>query len=251
MSEVDVPIVGNVDDKWLYVGGALVAGIVGYAYFTRGKRGTLDANAGDVAFGEQGEVYDAYGNLIGQPGGTPGYVPPNIINSTMDVDDRESPTTNAEWGRLARDELSLGGADPQAVTSAIGRFLARQPLSAVDAGLVREAIAVAGYPPEGGPWNVIEAAAPPPALPTPLPAAVTGFHAVGRSDATHVLLAWNPVPGATGYMIQYMGPGGLGPEWPEASNRHNAYLAPGSYSYAVWAVNSAGAGPKTNLHFSA
>lgn len=160
MADVNLPVIGDVPDTYVWAGGALVAGIVGYAYVTRNKRGTLDA--GDELIGPEGEVYDAYGNLIGQPGSTPGYVPPTVTNSNRDVDDREGVRTNGEWTIKARDEMVAFGANGSAVTAALGKFFARQPLTAIEADLVRQAIAVAGQPPEGGPWTVIEPTVTPP-----------------------------------------------------------------------------------------
>lgn len=210
MADVDVPVIGDVDSRWLYAAGALVAGVAGYAYLTRGRLGTMDT--GDVAFGEAGEVYDAHGNLIGQPGSTPDYVPPTVVDSNVDVDDRgPQPTTNAEWARLARDELVAFGADGPTVTAALGRFLDRKSLTAIEAGLVREAIAVAGYPPQGGPWTVVESTVtPPPAAGLLAPPAT--FRALGPvrwSGSTPIYrLTWSPVQGARDYHLVHVGGSG-------------------------------------------
>lgn len=236
MTELDVPVIGNVPEKWVYAGGAVVAGVVGYAYLTRNKRGTLDAD--EQLIGEAGEVYDAYGNLIGQPGSTPGYVPPTVVDSNVDVDDREGVTTNDEWGRLARDELVAYGANAGAVTAALGKFLTRQPLTAVDAALVRQAIVVAGYPPQGGPWNVVEPTTTPPdsiELPAPVVTA-------GNITAQSVTFNWTRVPGAKSYIVGVEKAGAIIDERNVGDTTiHTVNVAGwGHVGLNVWAVNDQG-----------
>jgi hypothetical protein len=110
------------------VGGAVAAGVVGYAWFTSGR--------GDETPAPQlpepvPEPTDDPGFSISGGGGPPG--------------------TNAEWTQKAIDYLINYGIDATALSSALGKFLDRKPLNKVEADLVRQAMAVAGIPPQFGP----------------------------------------------------------------------------------------------------
>jgi hypothetical protein len=136
------------------------------------------------------------------------------------------------------------GIDPVAASQAIGKFLARKPLTVAEQGLVQQALAHAGPPPVDGPFTIIPETTPGAITPTK-PGAITGLRAVGPSSGSHFLIVWDTTPGATGYVVKGYSHGSRvwGPEWPETQNRHQAYLGPGHYSYYVKAVNAAGDGP--------
>lgn len=210
--------------SYVIAGGALTAGIVGYAWWQNARQSGAPT------------VVDPTPNLP-EPTDEPGF---GISGG------EEPPKTNAEWTRRATELMRNIGYDAGAVASAIGKFLARTPLNKSEVDLVRASIGQAGYPPENGPWTVIEET--PGAVTPSLTKAPTGFRYLGPQSKDHHRLVWDPVPGATGYVIQYTGPGGVGSEWPESGPEHIAYLAAGpAYTYDVWAVNSAGASPKARL----
>lgn len=141
----------DIPTRYVWVGGAVVVGIVGYAWWTQGRQSKdeflteedITSGALDVV-GDERFPMDA--DTPSGPFGTP-------------------PATNAEWVQTALERmqaLGIGGGDLSAASSAIGKFLARDPLSKVEADLVRQAIAHAGFPPQNGPWVIIEATKPPP-----------------------------------------------------------------------------------------
>jgi hypothetical protein len=212
-------------------GGAAAVGLVGYAWFKSGQE-------------PEGLPPGSLPDPVPVPTDTPGF---EVLGTVA------PPGTNADWSQLAIERLANIGIDAPTLSAAIGKFLAKKPLNKTEADLVRQAMAVAGIPPENGPWSIIEettGGTPPPA-PT-APGAVTGFRYVGPTDPTHHQLAWDAVPGATQYIIQYAGPGGSGPEWPETGTSHVAYLAAGpTYTYTVQAVNNVGRGPKAVLSWHA
>lgn len=144
MPTVAVPVVGQVERKWLIGGGALVAVLVGYAYWRR--RGStsstgIDPNAIDPL---TGLTYAA------EAAQTSGYVNPNPGASGADtVTDTSTTaiTTNVQWSNAV--ESALGGIYDEAfITSTLGKYLAGQPLTSDEAMLVRAAWAFVGHPPD-------------------------------------------------------------------------------------------------------
>lgn len=146
-----VPVFGqNIPKTYLYAGGAAVIGIVGYAWWTQGRETEDFLTEEDITSGALDVVGDERLPMDADTPSGPFGIPP---------------ATNAEWTQTALERmqaLGIGGGDLSAASSAIGKFLARQPLSKVEADLVRQAIAHAGFPPQNGPWVIIEATKPPP-----------------------------------------------------------------------------------------
>lgn len=60
-----------------------------------------------------------------------------------------APITNAQWSRLALDELIAKGDDPTLVSNALSKYLSGETLSAAEQGIVNLALQVFGAPPEG------------------------------------------------------------------------------------------------------
>lgn len=158
---------------------AAAVGIVGYAWITRN--------------GSSGEVTEDEGLI---ESGSGERIPPTTINSEGFFDNRTGIKTNDEWRDVAIEKLRDIGRDAGAVSTALGNFIAKRPLSKTDAGLVREAIAAAGYPPVGGPWVVNEDPTPA-AVGLPAPS-VTGGQVVHDGNVG-IRWHWSPVAGATGY----------------------------------------------------
>src|SRR5690606_15718185 len=105
--------------------------------------------------------------------------------------------TNADWTDLAVTRMMNIGIDGAAASSAIGKFLARKALTKTEADLVRQAIAHAGYPPENGPWTIIESTN----GGITKPNAPKGLKAEGISP-TQVSLVWQPVNGIESYVLK-------------------------------------------------
>jgi hypothetical protein len=211
--------------SYLYIGAAAVAGIVGYAWWTKGG-----------GFGEEepAPMFDEFGNPIAGP--SPLATPPTVLDSNLDVDDRTGFVTNADWSQFAISHLQGLGLDAPTVASAIGKFLQRKPLSVLEADMVGQAVAVAGWPPEERPWTIIPVTGGDTiAVGLTAPA---NFVATGGVGVAH--LSWSPVTGAVSYesRIKNMA-------WVNRGNvtSHTVPFpvgAKGSYTFEVRAVNSAG-----------
>lgn len=187
---VKVPAIGSVDRRWVYAGAAGAAGVLGYAWWTRAGAAPTDIEAT-----EQG-AYDALGFPLT---GTDEYTPPTIVAGTGAGSGgvpAGTITTNGEWTQHAIEILTTYGVDPTPASSALGKFLAREPLSAAEADIVRQALGVAGYPPVGGPWS-IKTAVPGAATAMPAPTGLTGV-----AQATAITWHWNPVTDAQGYDVE-------------------------------------------------
>jgi hypothetical protein len=206
-------------------GGAAAVGLVGYAWFKSGQA-------------PEGLPPGSLPEPVPEPTDVPGF---EVLGTNA------PPGTNSDWSQLAIERLSNIGIDPPTLSAALGKFLAKKPLTKVEADLARQAMAVAGIPPENGPWAIIEET--PGAVTTPTaPGMVTGLRYVGKSDASHAKLVWDEIPGAT-YVVKGYAHGGQvwGPEWPETRPEHYAFLSPGHYSYYVFAKNAAGTSPSASL----
>lgn len=142
MPDVKIPGIGNVEQKWVFGGAALVLGIVGYAWW---KRGTAAADttipvAGTVDDAFTDASQDAYQGAFGTPALT---VHPDTGDSIS------PPTTNDDWTRRAIEALTTVNYDPTAAAAALGKYITRQALSGPEADMVRYAVAVVGPPPVG------------------------------------------------------------------------------------------------------
>jgi hypothetical protein len=140
VADVKVPAVGRVPRKPLVLGGAVAAGVVGYAWW---KRGTAGAVAGDPGV-EQMPVEGTDDGSVWpwRPGGST--VEQNPIDpATL------PPATNDEWARRAVDYLEGIGYDRVQTAEVIGKYLAHQQVSTGEALRVQVAIAFQGKPPQG------------------------------------------------------------------------------------------------------
>lgn len=158
--EVKLPMVGGVRKKALLIGGVGAAGLVGFIYMR--KRNTQASTTADTT-STDGTSQDPTQDYL-DPGlqdttggptyGQTGYIDPNTGNWVYGNTGtgQAAATTNAAWSQMAEQFLiENNGADPQALSAAIGKYLAGQPLTAGEISLVDQAIAVEGYPPQGGP----------------------------------------------------------------------------------------------------
>lgn len=222
------------------VGGAGVAGIVGYAWFSKGRNQPAPP---------------ALPEPVPEPTDTPGF--------GADINNGAAPGTNDAWVNLAVARAIGIGLDGGSVAEALGMFLAQQRLTKTQASLVRTAIGLAGYPPVGPPgggsWVVLEQdtggttpppVEPPPTQPPPVqpppaigpPATPTRFAAGG--DRGGVWLAWDPVAGADSYEISRMEANSRTP-WMNVGNRtalfHQQLVSVDTqYAYAVRAHGPGG-----------
>lgn len=216
---VDIPGAGKVKKQWIVYGGTAVATLLAYKWYTAG-RGSADD---EPIFGEG---YDEFGNLLGSD--------PMMVSagSQSGLTDR-TPTTepfgfnnNAEWTQWVVDYLSDRGVESGLALGAVGDYLGRQPLAANEATWIRGALAAAGPPPQGGPYDIIAekpGTTPPPSqgLAAPVPVATS-------RQRTAVTIKWPPVATATGYYVSREG-GGSGVFHPASDRSHTSRgLKPGT-----------------------
>jgi hypothetical protein len=186
---VNLPVIGTVPRTAAIGGAALVAGIVGYAYF---KRAQNAAAANAAAAAAPNSDYGDPDVLPVVPGGAPGgFGPVNGGSQTGSAPPANAILDNSQWTAAVRDRLA--GTYPEAVLmDAIGAFLNKQPLTSEQQKIIRAAIAVAGYPPVGS-LTIISGGAD-----TPMLVAPSNVRQVNvRPDG--YLIVWDSVPGAVRY----------------------------------------------------
>lgn len=138
MSEtVAVPGMGRVKQTYAVAGVAVVAGVLGYAYWRRARSApastaVVDPNATGVT----------------------DYTPPASNNSGGSFNDSGVITTNDEWSAKATEALS-GAFDQAFIQVTLGKYLSHQPLTDAEVDLIGAARAAAGDPPQGGPYSIV------------------------------------------------------------------------------------------------
>jgi hypothetical protein len=125
-------------------------------------------------------------------------------------------TTNAQWVAAATAGLEALGYAASDVNGALAAYLANLPETATQAGITQTAINEYGPPPVGS-YTIVMASSTPTAAagstaagatangsaPKVIDVAPSGFRVVNVTGGDNVNLAWNPVKGATGYVIAY------------------------------------------------
>lgn len=190
---IKIPGIGPVEKKWVYVGGALIAGIVGYAYWARSSASNAEVDEEEPVYETETPVDD--------------YVPPGSSTGTVDVDNNPSPTTNAEWTWQVFDKLTENGYKAGKVSTALAKYFARARLSPNQGAIIRAGHAFFGPPPVGDyPINIHKDEPEKPDEPDELPKLIapTGLsaHDIG---STTVGLLWNAVSGARYYQVSIPG----------------------------------------------
>lgn len=126
---VKVPGAGPVKKQWVYVGGALLVGIVGYAYYKRARAPVVEPINPDAMAQDRVPFTDA-----------------QVSSGLGESQTAGAPVTVADWVRQATDRLIELGADPTMVASALGRYVTHQQLAVTESDLVRQAVGQFGYP---------------------------------------------------------------------------------------------------------
>jgi hypothetical protein len=142
--KIKVPGIGEVPRKYVLIGGAVVAVLVGYAWW-RNSTGNSTAQGSGVA------GTDLTTDQL--PGGD-GYANPNPGASGSDSVDQTaaSSTTDQSWAAAAAAELAgRSDYDGPFITATIAKYLNGQSLTATEAELIRVAWAFAGKPPSNPP----------------------------------------------------------------------------------------------------
>lgn len=247
-TDIKIPGIGPVDKKYVYAGGALVAGIVVYAYWNASRSANAEPETSDyTGEAEDGSDY-AYDDSVDEYTGATGSQPP------VNVDTNPLPSNNAEWTTQAIDKLTDIGYDGITVSIALGKYLARQDLTASQADIVRQATALLGNPPVGEyTIKVGESTTPPPTTTNPPPVsgsslpAPTGLTTWGNgASRLTVPLKWNAVPGASYYRVYRSGVSENINSSQDTQTTIGGLQANKSYTFHVRAVGSDGKyGPKS------
>jgi hypothetical protein len=180
---VKIPGIGEVKPAYAAAGGAMVLGIVGYAYYKNRKQSAAAASAAaasttasatdqsGIGAGSSGidpntglpyanAAYGAYGTYggIDPATGIPYY---DEITQSSTTGSSNAITTNAAWVQQAEsDAQNLFGATSVLATSAVGKYLSQTTsgLQSNEYLLMQQVVAELGQPPTGGPYRLIQAA---------------------------------------------------------------------------------------------
>lgn len=188
---VDVPAVGHVKKTYVIAGGALIAGIAGYAWW---KASSANAAGADIPAYTEGDV--AADGVTDTSGGAAGS---SANSGGSNTNTSTTPDTDAEWVQQATEALS-GSYDLAALSTALGRYITHVSLTTAQQDMVRAAIGIVGYPP-GGQYAIMPDA-------TPTPSALTEPKHVrlwsspeGKTGSSFIALEWDAVSGASHYRI--------------------------------------------------
>lgn len=131
-----VPGIGPVNQKYVIAGGAVVAGIVGYAWW---KRGTENAAAAEPTAVDPDLIPETERTpVVGDSTGNFPQTDPDKIN------------TNADWTQRATEYFAtFGNYEPGFVSEALGKYLSGRGLTDKEQNVVMAAIGAFGYPPVG------------------------------------------------------------------------------------------------------
>jgi hypothetical protein len=189
---VDVPGAGRVKKAYLFVPAGVAAAYVAYRWYSSRQQANQAPPGADGLYGSA-DLTDMGLSTTGGPTTVTG----NTGNQTTDGTTPGAIDDNAEWTQAAVERLTQQGWDGQAVQAALGEFLAKRALDKTEASIARAALAVAGQPPIGGPYSVIEEAG----TATGTLAAPANVRAYGAVTTSQIGLQWAPVPGASHYEI--------------------------------------------------
>jgi hypothetical protein len=237
MAEViKVPVLGKVKQSWLYAGGAAVAGIVGYAWWS------------GAGTGEDDETFD-----VELP--ATDYEPPTVVDSGLSIgaaaQGEPIARTNVEWASMAREQLDALGFSVTVVNSALTKYLGKERLNVTEAAAISAVVAILGQPPTGGPYSILnEAVTPAPSALAP-PSNLRAVYVGPGSAASNAKMrvSWNPVEGAVSYQFHHVG-GSSG----TISNTTFDTIAPRAPGSTTWEIQARGAqgqlGSKASVTFS-
>lgn len=221
---VKLPGIGPVKKVYVYVGVGAVGVLAAYLMWRRQQDAAADVTPADADLGEgltTGAGSDVYQGA--NAGGA----------ATADPDIDAMPSSNVQWSQQVLDYFNW--LEPGFVSSTVGKYLARVPLSADEADFIRQAWAARGKPPEGPDNFTLSAGTNTPGT-TTMPSVPSGLN-VGAVTTSSVALDWADSTDALSYQV-FRGSSQVGT--PTSSAYTDAGLASGtSYTYTVKAVNGA------------
>jgi hypothetical protein len=141
---VNVPAVGKTNKTYVYAGGALLIGIVGYAWWKRRTATAVEPINPDALPEDRVPFTDA-----------------QVSSGESDSFTAGHPTTVSDWVQAATNRLLELGKDPLLVASALGKYITRQPLTLDEEDVVRSAIGQFGTPPGGDTYPILRQPAQP------------------------------------------------------------------------------------------
>lgn len=232
---VDVPVIGRTKRAYVFGAAALVAVIVGYAYWRRAASTAAAAEPdyyADLRTGSDtgSDAYTGAADSISGSSGTAAYdATPRAI------------TTDQDW--VAAVEAQLTYLEPGYLATTLGKYLARQPLTSDEADVIRAAWAARNRPPSNPPI-VLASSSSTPGTTSTIPGRVTGLVVSPTSTATETHLKWSPVSGATGYRV-VRGDGAQTLTTTDTKITITGLKPATVYDYSVEAYNTAGTGPRS------
>jgi hypothetical protein len=243
---IKIPGIGPTKSTYVYLGGAAIVGVVGYAYWRNRQSASAaatDPNATDTtaldsanaAAADPGTAdYSAYGDGSGDAyGGAPIYQSP--WNGNVPSPTGQPPSTNQDWDQYAYELLTDRGVEGTAASAALGRYLAGLCLSDAQAEIIRQ---VPLSPPQG--TYHIQICAPAPGGGDgggTKPGKVSGLHVTSHTKTT-VGLQWSPVSGATHYRVYRTGAANnIGDSGSSTSFRVGGLRSNTTYTFHVRAWN--------------
>lgn len=167
---VNVPVVGRLKSSYVWVGGALLVGVVGFAWISRSRSGAAVVEEPSTA-------------NTALPDGTP----PTVVDSNLDLtgEGQEVLDTNAKWTIAAVEYLTSIGYDANFVGATLGKYLARRALTSNEQDVVLAAVAAKGPPPVGGPFAITSTPVPNPVPHPPAASAKPRYVTTGRWSPQH------------------------------------------------------------------
>jgi hypothetical protein len=168
---VNVPVAGSVPKNAVLVALGVGGALLGYSWYKKRQAAqpvTAVGNVNDLVGATQ---YTGSPNVAGATGNatvTGGALSKNQIQ------------TNGDWTQAAVAYLEQNGSyDPTALMTALGKYLANQPVTTNEAGMIMAARAAFGDPPVGGPYTLHLSAV---ATPEPVPGQGPGLGPGATND---------------------------------------------------------------------
>lgn len=226
---MDLPAVGRVKKRWVYLPAGLAAAYVAYRWYVASQAPAEEPAASDGLY--TSEDLSGYGlSTTGGATSITGNTGSTVTDATGDALD-----DNAEWTQAVVERLGNAGYDSATVYAALGEFLARRALDKTEASIARAALAAAGQPPVGGPYYVVEEAS----TDSGTLAAPTGLRVTGAGTQS-VTLSWSAVTGAAYYQVYRSGAAANAVKSNAASATIYGLAPNTSYTFQVAAVGSTG-----------
>ena len=187
--EIDIPKVGKLPKKYVYVIGGGAIAFIGWKYWQNRQSAATETPTVtppvEDTFGGTGSDSSAGFQYAGS-GNT----------STSSVDTTTNPTTNQQWTQNAVAYADSLGYSTAAVAAAIGKYLRSEALTTTEQTYIKTVLAGVGSPPVGGPFTIItDTSTSTSKLPAPTNLKVT------KAGTDYVNLSWTQVSGASSYRI--------------------------------------------------